>query len=122
MSLVAKAFNIDAESKALAKAIYRKAFRQLAENFGNWDVANAHTQLSVEFGELCIMYAERGNYDMEAVRRANNAFNYANLTLGTEQKILVTAKEVLESTNYNVANMFWLKRRAAEFDVLLTTV
>ena len=122
MSLVAKAYSIDNEKKVIAKSIYKSALERLAYNFGSWDVESAHAQLSVEFGELWVMYVERGNYDMDAVRRANNAFNYANLTLGTEQKILDTAKEVLDSAKYNEANVFWLKRRAAEFDALLTTV
>ena len=122
MSLVEKAFNIDADKKALAKAIYKKAFRQLAENFGNWDVADAHTQLSVEFGELWIMYAEHDNYDLAAARRANNAYNYANLELGADYKILDTAKEVLEGAKYVEANVFWLKRSAADFNTLLRNV
>jgi hypothetical protein len=122
MSLVEKAYNIDCEKKALAKAIYKRAFERLAQNFGGWDVADAHTQLSVEFGEFWVLYAERGNYDIEAVRRANNAFNYANLELGAGYKILETAKELLDKKKYNEANVFWLKRSADEFNMLLTNV
>ena len=122
MSLVKKAFNIDDDSKVLAKTIYSKALARLADNFGNWDVDNAHTQLSVEFGELWILHVEDGNYEIEAVQRANNAFNYANLQLGADYKILETAQTVLGRRKYIEANVFWLKRHAAEFNMLLTQV
>jgi len=120
MSLVEKAFNIDVDNKALAKAIYKKAFRQLAETFGNWDVADAHTQLSVEFGELWIMYAERGNFNLAAARRANNAFNYANIVLGGRGKILNTAKEILGMERYSEAKILWIEEHLNDFDTLLT--
>ena len=122
MSLVKKAFNIDDDNKVLAKTIYKKALTRLADNFGSWDVDNAHTQLSVEFGELWILYVEDGNYDIAAVQRANNAFNYANLQLGADYKILDTAKTALDRRKYIEANVFWLKRSAADFNMLLTHV
>ena len=122
MSFVKKAFNIDDDKKTRAKTIYKKALTRLADNFGSWDVDNAHTQLSVEFGALWILYVENGSYDIAAVRRANNAFNYANLQLGAENKILETARTVLGGQKYIEANVFWLKRDAAEFNMLLTHV
>jgi hypothetical protein len=120
MNLIERAYFLGDEQKLRAKQIYKKALHRTAQSFGKWSTNNAHTQLSVEFGELWVLYVEGGKFDSEAVRRANNAFNYANLELGSHGKILTTAKEVLSEADFAAARFLWLKRSACEFDVILT--
>lgn len=120
MNLIQKAYSLSNEHKLRAKQIYKKALHNIARSFGDWDTSNAHTQLSAAFGELWVLYVEGGQFDYAAMCRANNAFNYANLELGVEGKIFVTAREVLDEAEYAAAHIFWLKRKACEFDAVVT--
>lgn len=120
MNLIKQAYSLGDEQKRRAKQIYKKALCRTLQSFGNWSANNAHTQLSVEFGELWVLYVEGGKFNSEAVRRANNAFNYANLELGSDGKIFTTAKEVVSEADFAAAQFFWLKHSTREFDAILT--
>ena len=64
MTLIERAYSLGDEQKLRAKQIYKKALHRTAQSFGKWSSNNAHTQLSIEFGELWVLYVEGGKFDV----------------------------------------------------------
>jgi hypothetical protein len=121
MTQVAKAYSLNAKHKVVALMLYKQALNELVETHGAWQCSNAHTQLSANFGVKWLEYNFKGTrLAYEDYAAANNAFNYANLTLGIEERFLKTAQEVLED-NYGL-NLQWLSAAAKQMNCLLTNV
>jgi hypothetical protein len=105
MDYVKQAFALSNEKKELALALYKKSVAELVQKDYEMQVDDAHTELSSIFGEKWLIANSNGidffmNFDLDA--ESNIAFNYANFRLGTDEKFVKLAKElVCKSTRIN---------------------
>jgi len=105
MDYVKQAFALSNEKKELALALYKKSVAELVQKDYEMQVDDAHTELSSIFGEKWLIANSNGidffmNFDLYA--ESNIAFNYANFRLGTDEKFVKLAKElVCKSTRIN---------------------
>jgi hypothetical protein len=98
MDYIKQAYELDAAKKLQAKELYKRAVCELVHKDYVMQEDDAHTELSAIFGvnwlqENCtnnLFWLDRALY-----AEANVAFNYANFTLGTSNKFLATAKELV---------------------------
>jgi hypothetical protein len=105
MDYVKQAFALSNEKKELALTLYKKSVAELVQKDYEMQVDDAHTELSSIFGEKWLIANSNGidffmNFDLYA--ESNIAFNYANFRLGTDEKFVKLAKElVCKSTRIN---------------------
>lgn len=119
MNEVKKAFGIDDATKAQAAALYRKSVCKLVnKNYCAID-NDAHTELSAIFGEYWVAES-RQLCDVKTLKFINNAFNYANFTLGIRGKFIATAQEVTAANERVSDNK--LQAIAAQMNEVLTFI
>jgi hypothetical protein len=98
MDYVKQAFALSNEKKELALTLYKKSVAELVQKDYEMQVDDAHTELSSIFGEKWLIANSNGidffmNFDLYA--ESNIAFNYANFRLGTDEKFVKLAKELV---------------------------
>lgn len=106
MDYVEQAYSLSEEEKSQAIRIYTECVKKLVNK--NYAVLqnDYFTHLSSIFGECWIFegdFGSKDHLDAESYAKANVAFNYANLRLGTDGKFIRTAKSIL-SSNKRVSN------------------
>lgn len=99
MNYIKQAYELSADKKQHAIALYKRSVGQLVNKDYVSRVADAHTELSAIFGQYWLM-TKRGSgafwQDGALHAEANIAFNYANLTLGMSGMFVALAKSLVE--------------------------
>lgn len=101
MDYVDQAFSLSDEEKSQALYIYTQCVKQLVNKNYVMHKNDYFTHLSSMFGERWIFdgdFGSKDHLDAESYAKANVAFNYANLQLGSDGKFIRTAKFTLPST------------------------
>lgn len=120
MNELQKAYALNSKSKRMAVRVYKDALTELADSYGIWKSADAHTELSALFGVRWILLNGLNFFDAESYAVANNAFNYANSELGITGRFYETAKEVLGEQRCEDAK--WIGKATNEMNSVLTFV
>ena len=98
MNYIKQAYELDTAKKQHAIELYKRAVCELVHKDYVMREDDAHTELSAIFG-VSWLCTTRGNgafwLDRALYAEANVAFNYANFTLGSSNKFLATAKELV---------------------------
>jgi len=118
---VKQAFAISDTEKQLALKLYEQAVVKLVNKHYVMQVDDAHTELSAIFGvDWLQAHNENGLvfFSAKMYAQANNAFNYANIKLGTKGEFVKTAQRLVEA-NERISDLE-LKRMALEMNCLLT--
>ena len=98
MDYIKQAYELDTAKKQHAIELYKRAVCELVHKDYVMREDDAHTELSAIFGVswLCTMKSNGAFWlDRALYAEANVAFNYANFTLGTNNKFLATAKQLV---------------------------
>lgn len=99
MNYIKQAYELSADKKQHAIALYKRSVGQLVNKDYVSRVVDAHTELSAIFGQYWLM-TKRGSgafwQDSALHAEANIAFNYANLTLGMSGMFVALAKSLVE--------------------------
>lgn len=98
MNYIKQAYELSADKKQHAIALYKQAVGELVHKDYVSRVEDAHTELSAIFGQYWLM-TQRGSgafwLDDALHAEANVAFNYANLTLGMSGRFTPLAKSLV---------------------------
>lgn len=98
MNYVKQAYALNDNKKQQAIALYKKAVSELVHKDYVHIVDDAHTELSAIFGQYWLVN-NRGTgafwLNGALCAEANIAFNYANFTLGIDDKFIALAKELV---------------------------
>lgn len=100
MNYVKQAYELSADKKQHALALYKNAVVELVSKDYVLRVDDAHTELSAIFGQYWLM-TQRGSgafwLDSVLYAEANIAFNYANLTLGIDGRFIALAESLVDA-------------------------
>lgn len=99
MNHIKQAYELSADKKEHAIALYKQAVGELVNKNYVMRVKDAHTELSAIFGERWLMTKREGGafwLDAALHAEANIAFNYANLTLGMSGGFITLAKSLVD--------------------------
>jgi hypothetical protein len=100
MDYIEQAFALAEDEKAQALLIYTQCVKRLVNKKYVMRQNDYFTHLSSMFGECWIFDGDFGSkchLDAASYAKANVAFNYANLRLGSDGKFIKTAKSILPS-------------------------
>lgn len=101
MNYIKQAYELSADKKQHAIALYKRAIGELVHKDYVSRVNDAHTELSAIFGQYWLM-TQRGSgafwLDAALHAEANVAFNYANLTLGISGRFVALAKSLVSES------------------------
>lgn len=121
MNYVKQAYELSADKKLSAVEIYKQAVKEFVNKNYLRLCEDAQVDLSAIFGQRWLMKHRGGGafwMDAALYAEANVAFNYANLTIGIENRFIDTAKEVVSKQDRLSDKQ--LKLLAAQMNCLLT--